>query len=692
MSTLRPRFAGGEGLASIWRKILAMQLTAVVFGYLVLGQASSAGAWVPVGEPSGAQAVAVPQQRPQAPQLVAEALNLPPRSAVAGRPISLLTAVSAAGDPRQHLEIVRSYWRLVEAVCIYHFCMDYDGRLGQLQAQADESALLRTAQASSAALVREAELAAVAAQYDLAALMRLPAEAPLPLPADRPHVGPYRTHFSELFAARSAPPTARLLDRTLPLRREAVEGRAAAVQAAEEGLAATAEARRAGRCTLTDVLGCLRDGLQQRQALLAAVCRYNGDIADYVVLSVGPVANAQALVAMLIEPARGGGRSAVPPFDSGVRPASHSEPVPTPARRPGENAPTPAVRRSEAPSLQNQPPTPSAKEGAGGGAKQFEKTPDVLPKQPVVPVETSPPEPAPTTVNRHDTAGSLPPVTLLPPAAVSLPEKDSDQSGAAPLTPPMYAALLHAAPEAQAKQLALALHWDRMLPPGIGEPIGLDECLRGRTGAERRAVIDAFWLLRQRAAEYQVLAEEGQWLEEIALKMSSDVGQSAESRLRPTRLANQAALQEARTALIEAQFDLALRIGRAASPAWPLASTVPRAARYSLKLDIQPRQGADSWPMRRLAALIPGLADAVQRQATAVVEADAARAAATTRYQAGGQAIEPVLAAISRQSGQTMSLLRTLTDYNRAVAAYVLTTLPPDTPSDKLVGEMTKSE
>jgi hypothetical protein len=662
-----------------------MQLTAAVLGWFLLGQVFSAGDWTPLGGPAAAQAGGAAGQRLTAPQLVAEALTLPPKSALSGQPLSLLGALSSAADARQQVEVVRAYWRLVEAVSVYHFCFDYDGRLQQLQAQAEEVAVLRTAQASSFALLREVEMAVVAAQHDLAALVRLPAEAALPLPADRPHVGPYQTRFHELFAARPAPLQSRLIDRILPIRREAIEGRAAAVQAAADALAATIDARAAGRATLSDVLACTRDCLQQRQALIASVCRYNRDIADYVA-AVGPAANAQTLVSMLLGPGHSG--PAVPGVDSGVRPAGLSQPVPTPARRPAQNLPTPASKSHPPPSAPKDEPAPLPKES--------EDAQPLLPKQPVVPVELPQSEPAPTTVNKPGDAELLPPEAIPPSAAGSPQEKTSSSSsgdsGVPPTTPAMYPALLHAEPAVQAKQLTLALHWDRVLPQGIGEPIGLEDCLRDGLGADRRAVIDAFWLVRQRAAEYQVLAEQGQWLEELELNTPDHSGGPPATRLRVTRLANEAALQEARIALMEAQFELAVRIGRATGSVWPLASTVPHSGGYLLKLDAQPRQLAESWPWRRLVALIPGLGDTLQRQATAVVEADAARAAAIARYHSGGQSIEPVLAAIARQTAQTVALLQTLTAYNRAIAEYVLTVLPPQTPSDQLAREMTESE
>jgi len=317
-----------------------MHVTLALVGSFLIGQGLPPDSLPSVTEPKPAR-TAPPGALPE---MAADALVLPPGSDVTGQPLALLAALAATPERLQQLEITRSYWRLVEAVAVYRSCLDYESQLRPVQARAEEEAPLRTARASSLALVREAEVSVVAAQHDLAALLRLASDAPLPLPADAPHVGPYRTDFAQLFSNRAAPVQARMLDRTLPIRLRAIEQRALAVKAAEEATTATREAHRLGRAGLHDLLACLRDGLQQRQALMASICRYNWDIADYALAVVPSGASPQALVARLIKSPH----DAVSPSEanaaSGVRPAALHEPVPTPARRPGINEPTPAVR------------------------------------------------------------------------------------------------------------------------------------------------------------------------------------------------------------------------------------------------------------------------------------------------------------------------------------------------------------
>ena len=70
----------------------------------------------------------------------------PVRSQLTGRPLTLLGVLSSGvADPQQRLEMTHAYWRLVEAVGRYHFALDYDTWLRQLQTRDDETAPLRAA-------------------------------------------------------------------------------------------------------------------------------------------------------------------------------------------------------------------------------------------------------------------------------------------------------------------------------------------------------------------------------------------------------------------------------------------------------------------------------------------------------------------------------------------------------------------
>jgi hypothetical protein len=248
-----------------------------------------------------------------------------------------------------------------------------------------------------------------------------------------------------------------------------------------------------------------------------------------------------------------------------------------------------------------------------------------------------------------------------------------------------------AAPAVRAKQLTLALHWDRSLPENTAKPMSLPECLAREVG-NRRETLAVFWLARQRAAEYQAIVQESEFLENLSSDALERRGEPTGAvdmlYLRTARLGAKAALGEARAALIESQFELALRTQATAEKIWPLAATPPHSGSYELNLSAQPRQIVASRPMLRLSKAIPMLGESVQQHATAVVEADAARAAAQETYLSGAKPLGPVLHAIDLQTAQTIAFLQTLTDYNRSIADFALAVLPSNIPAEKLAAAL----
>jgi len=288
-----------------------------------------------------------------------------------------------------------------------------------------------------------------------------------------------------------------------------------------------------------------------------------------------------------------------------------------------------------------------------------------------------------------------PPRDALQPKGKNKPTPAASLGTEVPSPPPLprttnKPALADAPPALRAKQLTLALHGDHALWEGdAGKPVGLRDCLLRNAGGDRRATIEAYWLVWRRAAQYKSLADQQGRLKGLAAvvleRRNSPAGAADMLRLHAAQTAAKAAISEAQVALVEAQYALALRIGALADAAWPRPSTAPHSGSYLLNLDEQPRSVAESWPVRRLAAMIPGLGQSVQQRATAVVEADAARAAAAENYRSGAAAIDQVLDGVAAETEQTSAFLDSLIEYNRAIAEYVLLVRPATTPADKLV-------
>ena len=267
-----------------------------------------------------------PSVRATTPQLVADALILPQGSTITGRPVSLVSVVATVAERSRQVAAVHAYWRLAEAVGEYHFAQDRQQRLSRLRAGNDEEAELRTARTSADAQLREAEVQVATAQHDLAETLLLTGGTPLPLPADQPLVGPYRTLFAQLFAGRNAPHFIRVLDQTLPLRQRAVEGYASALLAAEDALDAALELQAGGQERLASVLAALEAQVRQQRAFLAAVCRYNHDIADYALAVVSSQATPEVLVATLIKETRPPGQMTAPLPTTATLPTAYQQP------------------------------------------------------------------------------------------------------------------------------------------------------------------------------------------------------------------------------------------------------------------------------------------------------------------------------------------------------------------------------
>jgi hypothetical protein len=238
--------------------------------------------------------------------------------------------------------------------------------------------------------------------------------------------------------------------------------------------------------------------------------------------------------------------------------------------------------------------------------------------------------------------------------------------------------------------LTLTLCWNRCLPAGTGRPTGLAECLRPVPAANRLGLIEAYWLAGQRAAQYQALVEEGQWLDALvpAVLDEGAVAAAAMLQLREARLACRAAQIEAHVALAEAQFALAWQTGHAADPLWPLPNSLPRADLGPANFNVPSDRLAESWALRQWKLTLPLLARSLQDRTAAVVQADTARAAATLGYPAHKRSLAEVLAAVGRQTAETFALLQTLTDYNQALAGYTLSILPPGSPAETLAAAL----
>jgi hypothetical protein len=265
-----------------------------------------------------------PQQKLRPPELIAEALENPKQEALDGTPISMSQALGRARDRGQQLGIAQSYWKLAAAQAEYHWALKLRVVLSDYTQPHTNLAGALGAQAAAEADVRDAQLRVKQAQQQLADLLGPGSAGDLPLTIDRPHVGDYRTYYETIFGSRAPPPRMRLIHRTLPVRRKAIDAHAEAIVAASDAVNASGEQFRASGQGLSTFLGSIDLLKRERRAFVAEVRDYNLDIAEYAFAVAPADVQSDTLVSMLIRT---------------------SPPAASPTRAPGENA-APSTRKT----------------------------------------------------------------------------------------------------------------------------------------------------------------------------------------------------------------------------------------------------------------------------------------------------------------------------------------------------------
>jgi hypothetical protein len=613
-------------------------------------------------------------------QEVAVLCRLPEDAAIPGSPLSLVQAISHAQDRSRQAAVIHAYWRLTQAVAEYQICFEAERQLSQLRARQEAGTILLTAQAAAKASLQAARVGVSGTQFDLAAAAQLSPATAAPLAANLPHAGPYRTSFDKIASRASIPPVAGLLNRTLPNNYQAIQQRLTALHEADNALAAATEVYQAGQGDLPGLLRCHDAFVSQQRIFVADVCDYNHRIADYVLSVVQRPATIQALVDMLILTEHSIGVPAGTPAKSG-RSGAVNAPL-APAATPADSN---AVRAAS-----GQEPLSSESALPRKGPKSI-----LRPSHDDRAVAAAP-------ADRPPDAGVAPsllaapagPLVPVPPSASALfPGPRTTQMQITRSTDPktldLFSGLAERPPASRAQELSAALHAPAQASqPGV-KAVELRECLRNARPADRREVIAAYWLARQRAAEYKWLLIEQAWLERLDQpardhRAASSAGPLETVRVLAAREAVNADVLESSIALLEAEFDLTRRCGAPAGSSWFMPATPPHAGPYDLKNGSLSPQLSQSWDVRRLLDVIPGYLDDLQHRAQAAVQADVARAAFTAAYQDGNAPIDSILTQIERETAEVRSFLQTDTKYNQSIAEYVLRVAPPSIDAETL--------
>jgi len=267
--------------------------------------------------------------------LVRESLVLPKSLALPGKVTSLEELFNTVGDRRRQIDAVRSYWKLTADVADYHFAWQQTQFLKLLRETVDvveqgpdlQRAKTETTSrfAESQARQREAEMKLATTQLELAERGSLSAANRQPLPRDLPHVGVYNTSFDKVYAHRTPPARAYLLNRTLPLWRDIIAMRAETVWASQDAYDAAFDAYRKRQLEVDDVFLAIEELRERRSEFIAAVRRYNEEIAEYALTSAPDGTSRETLVGMLIKNSNTPklGRAVVPADAGLVQPVTY---------------------------------------------------------------------------------------------------------------------------------------------------------------------------------------------------------------------------------------------------------------------------------------------------------------------------------------------------------------------------------
>lgn len=574
--------------------------------------------------------VASRPQRMRPPEVLAEALANAKEDGLEGKPLALADVLRLAGDRPAQIKATHQYWQLVTAQAEFHFARARYEQWTALTKNQAGDASVRIVEASYAARAHDAHAAFLAAQGELTQLLHLPAGEP-PLAADRPHVGAYDTKFEQIFSGRTAPADAVFVNRMLPVRRKAIDLRAAAIQAAQDALQGVEDEYAAGRADLNALTSAL-DGLErERRELLYSVQRYNDAIADYA-LPLAPAGLSEtALVPRLIR----------------VQAVSQVRPKPDLAS-PGANQDKPA-----GPDESSSPAEPASSDG--------------IPKTFADPSDKS--EPAATDRGAQQGSYGRGVFRLVPRDTADSPPPVQIEGGD-------YQGILETTPADRLEKLISLLHWDRQLMEVAGAPLTLPDALT-RAGSEKwRPLIAAYWTTREAVASYQVLVERAEQLSLLtSLALQARVqpgGPAAMLRLQAARQAALADQRDAQAELIERQYELGRLTSGSGESLFPVPGTSPLARKHSMGASGDAPASMGSSEKRRSGELY----GALLRQAEVVVLADAARAAVMSGPESGARELDRAIAAIQKQQQATLRLLAVSSAYNIAIAQWALTRPP----------------
>ncbi len=194
----------------------------------------------------------------------------------------LVDALARTTDRQQQRQIAADYWRLAIAQAQLHYAhSNLEHLRAWIQPGHKHSTLVESQLATAEAAIEDAEFRLINDGEALATLVGWPDKDLIPATVDRPHVGDYRTEFERLFSGQTPPPRLRLIHRTMPISRRAIDVHGAALVAAIDALEVTEEDYHQQKTDYLTLAAAFDHLIAEQTAFLASVLRYNEDIAEY---------------------------------------------------------------------------------------------------------------------------------------------------------------------------------------------------------------------------------------------------------------------------------------------------------------------------------------------------------------------------------------------------------------------------
>ena len=133
-----------------------------------------------------------------------------------------------------------------------------------------------------------------------------------------------------------------------------------------------------------------------------------------------------------------------------------------------------------------------------------------------------------------------------------------------PKSQELFSGLVEKSVASRAQELSAELNAPPQASDASVKAVELRDCLRIARPADRRDVIAAYWLARQRAAEHQWLLIQKAWFDQLDQpardhRAASSAGPLETVRVRAVREGVNADLLESGIGLLEAEFDLTRR-------------------------------------------------------------------------------------------------------------------------------------